>query len=114
MHLRYCQSAVDVVMGENSSPFFISLIESSSFVLFLFFCLGFLTETGKTRASIILSTGNEMSLQVTQIRIKVSYCLITVLELNDPHGQGLPTPGLKMICVSILLKMFLCISPPGP
>lgn len=33
--------------------------------------LGFLTETGKTRASIILSTGTESSFQVTQIRIKV-------------------------------------------
>uniref|UniRef100_G1MV40 Uncharacterized protein n=1 Tax=Meleagris gallopavo TaxID=9103 RepID=G1MV40_MELGA len=32
---------------------------------------GFLTETGKTRASIILSTGTESSFQVTQIRIKV-------------------------------------------
>ncbi|XP_061868119.1 zinc finger ZZ-type and EF-hand domain-containing protein 1 isoform X3 [Colius striatus] len=32
---------------------------------------GFLTETGKTRASIILSTGTESSFQVTQIRVKV-------------------------------------------
>ncbi|RLV95848.1 hypothetical protein DV515_00012783 [Chloebia gouldiae] len=32
---------------------------------------GFLTETGKTRASIILSTGTESSFQVTQIRLKV-------------------------------------------
>ncbi|KAM7032994.1 zinc finger ZZ-type and EF-hand domain-containing protein 1 isoform 2-T2 [Acridotheres tristis] len=32
---------------------------------------GFLTETGRTRASIILSTGTESSFQVTQIRIKV-------------------------------------------
>uniref|UniRef100_A0A8C3ST43 Zinc finger ZZ-type and EF-hand domain containing 1 n=1 Tax=Chelydra serpentina TaxID=8475 RepID=A0A8C3ST43_CHESE len=32
---------------------------------------GFLTETGKTRASIILSTGTESTFQVTQIRIKV-------------------------------------------
>ncbi|XP_033924712.1 zinc finger ZZ-type and EF-hand domain-containing protein 1 [Melopsittacus undulatus] len=32
---------------------------------------GFLTETGKTRASVILSTGTESSFQVTQIRIKV-------------------------------------------
>uniref|UniRef100_A0A8C5T9N4 Zinc finger ZZ-type and EF-hand domain containing 1 n=1 Tax=Malurus cyaneus samueli TaxID=2593467 RepID=A0A8C5T9N4_9PASS len=32
---------------------------------------GFLTETGKTRASIILSTGTESSFQVTQMRIKV-------------------------------------------
>ncbi|KFU95910.1 Zinc finger ZZ-type and EF-hand domain-containing protein 1, partial [Chaetura pelagica] len=32
---------------------------------------GFLTETGKTRASIILSTGTESAFQVTQIRIKV-------------------------------------------
>lgn len=36
--------------------------------------LGFLTETGKTRASIILSTGTESSFQVTQIRIKVCSC----------------------------------------
>lgn len=36
--------------------------------------LGFLTETGKTRASIILSTGTESSFQVTQIRIKVCCC----------------------------------------
>ncbi|XP_054857932.1 zinc finger ZZ-type and EF-hand domain-containing protein 1 isoform X2 [Eublepharis macularius] len=32
---------------------------------------GFLTETGKTRASVILSTGTEAAFQVTQIRIKV-------------------------------------------
>ncbi|XP_048374688.1 zinc finger ZZ-type and EF-hand domain-containing protein 1 isoform X2 [Sphaerodactylus townsendi] len=32
---------------------------------------GFLTETGKTRASVILSTGTESAFQVTQIRIKV-------------------------------------------
>ncbi|XP_067393967.1 zinc finger ZZ-type and EF-hand domain-containing protein 1 isoform X2 [Emydura macquarii macquarii] len=32
---------------------------------------GFLTETGKTRASIILSSGTESTLQVTQMRIKV-------------------------------------------
>ncbi|XP_005056507.2 PREDICTED: zinc finger ZZ-type and EF-hand domain-containing protein 1 [Ficedula albicollis] len=32
---------------------------------------GFLTETGRTRASIILSTGTESSFQVTQIRVKV-------------------------------------------
>ncbi|XP_066491104.1 LOW QUALITY PROTEIN: zinc finger ZZ-type and EF-hand domain-containing protein 1 [Tiliqua scincoides] len=32
---------------------------------------GFLTETGKTRASVILSTGTELAVQVTQIRIKV-------------------------------------------
>uniref|UniRef100_A0A7M4EG06 Zinc finger ZZ-type and EF-hand domain containing 1 n=1 Tax=Crocodylus porosus TaxID=8502 RepID=A0A7M4EG06_CROPO len=32
---------------------------------------GFLTETGKTRASIILSTGTECLFQVTQIRVKV-------------------------------------------
>lgn len=37
--------------------------------------LGFLTETGKTRASIILSTGTESSFQVTQIRIKVQVFL---------------------------------------
>lgn len=36
--------------------------------------LGFLTETGRTRASIILSTGTESSFQVTQIRIKVCSC----------------------------------------
>ncbi|XP_068124607.1 zinc finger ZZ-type and EF-hand domain-containing protein 1 isoform X2 [Hyperolius riggenbachi] len=32
---------------------------------------GFLTETGKTRASIILSSGTESAFQVTQLRIKV-------------------------------------------
>ncbi|XP_043848131.1 zinc finger ZZ-type and EF-hand domain-containing protein 1 isoform X2 [Dromiciops gliroides] len=32
---------------------------------------GFLTETGKTRASIIFSTGTEAAFQVTQLRIKV-------------------------------------------
>ncbi|KAL8198844.1 UNVERIFIED_CONTAM: Zinc finger ZZ-type and EF-hand domain-containing protein 1 [Gekko kuhli] len=32
---------------------------------------GFLTETGKTRASVILSTGTDSAFQVTQIRIKV-------------------------------------------
>uniref|UniRef100_A0A6J0V4H1 Zinc finger ZZ-type and EF-hand domain-containing protein 1 isoform X1 n=1 Tax=Pogona vitticeps TaxID=103695 RepID=A0A6J0V4H1_9SAUR len=32
---------------------------------------GFLTETGKRRASVILSSGTESALQVTQIRIKV-------------------------------------------
>ncbi|XP_042298819.1 zinc finger ZZ-type and EF-hand domain-containing protein 1-like [Sceloporus undulatus] len=32
---------------------------------------GFLTETGKRRASVILSSGTDMALQVTQIRIKV-------------------------------------------
>ncbi|XP_044312042.1 zinc finger ZZ-type and EF-hand domain-containing protein 1-like [Varanus komodoensis] len=32
---------------------------------------GFLTETGKRQASIILSTGTELALQVTQIRVKV-------------------------------------------
>ncbi|XP_078003749.1 zinc finger ZZ-type and EF-hand domain-containing protein 1 isoform X1 [Phascolarctos cinereus] len=32
---------------------------------------GFLTETGKTRASVIFSTGTEVAFQVTQLRIKV-------------------------------------------
>ncbi|XP_056664354.1 zinc finger ZZ-type and EF-hand domain-containing protein 1 isoform X1 [Monodelphis domestica] len=32
---------------------------------------GFLTETGKTRASVIFSTGTEAAFQVTQLRIKV-------------------------------------------
>ncbi|MGH0169827.1 UNVERIFIED_CONTAM: hypothetical protein FKN15_067621 [Acipenser sinensis] len=53
---------------------------------------GFLTETGKTRASIILSTGNEMSLQVTQIRIKVRKGPIgakcgLVFAYNDGAGK---------------------------
>ncbi|XP_058857578.1 zinc finger ZZ-type and EF-hand domain-containing protein 1-like isoform X1 [Acipenser ruthenus] len=53
---------------------------------------GFLTETGKTRASIILSTGNEMSLQVTQIRIKVRKGPIgakcgLVFAYNDGTGK---------------------------
>ncbi|NWH71920.1 ZZEF1 protein, partial [Piaya cayana] len=41
---------------------------------------GFLTETGKTRASIILSTGTESSFQVTQIRIKVCGSSVVVFK----------------------------------
>lgn len=42
---------------------------------------GFLTETGKTRASIIFSTGTEALFQVTQLRIKVVF----------PGDQPLPS-----------------------
>lgn len=44
---------------------------------------GFLTESGKTRASVILSTEDQTCFQVTQIRIKVSRLLRTThwLEL---------------------------------
>lgn len=47
------------------------------FTLLLSLRAGFLTESGKTRASVILSTEDQTCFQVTQIRIKVSRLLVS-------------------------------------
>ncbi|XP_067328154.1 zinc finger ZZ-type and EF-hand domain-containing protein 1 [Anolis sagrei] len=59
---------------------------------------GFLTETGKRRASIILASGTEAALQVTQIRIKVRRGAIgarcgLVFAYNDPSSEKFHAEG---------------------
>lgn len=66
VQLQICH--IETAHGEESQQ---NLLVLRSF--FLIFA-GFLTETGKTRASVILSTGTESAFQVTQIRIKVGLC----------------------------------------
>uniref|UniRef100_H9G4F0 Uncharacterized protein n=1 Tax=Anolis carolinensis TaxID=28377 RepID=H9G4F0_ANOCA len=59
---------------------------------------GFLTETGKRRASVILASGTEAALQVTQIRIKVRRGAIgarcgLVFAYNDPSSEKFHAEG---------------------
>ena len=54
---------------------------------------GFLTETGKTRASTIFSTGSDSAFQVTQIRIMV----ITVQSLLSPLYKGCDVCSIPLI-----------------
>ena len=42
------------------------------------FCTGFLTESGKKRASVILSTEDQSNFQVTQMKVKVSVCVVFI------------------------------------
>lgn len=51
---------------------------------------GFLTETGKTRASTIFSTGTESAFQVTQIRIMVIIILPSLSNITAIFKNRIP------------------------
>lgn len=55
---------------------------------------GFLTETGKTRASTIFSTGTESAFQVTQIRIMVILILTSLSNVTAIFKDRVPFQSL--------------------
>lgn len=68
---------------------------------------GFLTETGKTRASTIFSTGTESAFQVTQIRIMVILLLPSLSNVTAIFKNGIPFQSLSLVSITRVVTV-LC------
>lgn len=62
---------------------------------------GFLTESGKKKATVILSTEDQSNFQVTQMRVKVRLCLVFTISPRHVITQTL-TLRITLNC------LFLC------